>query len=330
MKRVAEARVVERRRRPTPLPDRREPLDQVACGLGPTAADRDPARTRRKQRMHHGARGAPGPGDHHVCASERSTHRELDAGAESGGIAVEADEAAVVRADDVVDGADGRRVPFDFVDQPGDDLLVRGGHPEPEPALAARVDDEALDLVGLDLTQDVTGRRYARAPVAVGEKPNAMGETGPWPFPCDVPSGSGLARPSEVHDAGGDGGYDGDAERHVGQDEISFRTGWSSCIGANRTTARLEFFLFALARDPERRETGDAGQGDPPEDVGQDGRRPIGLDGAGDVGRACGGGCFETGPALTKLAATTRFFSPSRTRISCSIGSKLECSNRKE
>ncbi len=97
------------------------------------------------------------PGDDDLGAGQRSAHRELDAGLEPRRVGVDADEAPVVGPDDVVDGADRRRVGLHLVDQVRDDALVRRRHAETEPVRSARVAHGGLDRLGLELEEDVAG-----------------------------------------------------------------------------------------------------------------------------------------------------------------------------
>ena len=94
-------------------------------------------------------------GDHDPGAGQRPAHRCLHAGLEPRRIAVEPDESAVVGPDHVVDGTDHLRVALDLIDQAGDHLLVRRGHAQPEPPVAARVRHDACDRIRLDLPEHV-------------------------------------------------------------------------------------------------------------------------------------------------------------------------------
>src|SRR4029079_14087432 len=107
-------------------------------------------------------RGTTRPCDHDVGAIERSTHRQFHTGPEPWRVALDPDHRPVVGADDVVDGADHLGVAFDLIDEPGDDLLVRGGDAEPEPIFSARARDDAGHLVRLRLAKDVSAVDPAR------------------------------------------------------------------------------------------------------------------------------------------------------------------------
>ena len=83
------------------------------------------ARAGGEAREDDGMGDAAGAHDDDVETLERPAQRQLHAGAKPRRIGVDADELAVVRADDVVHRADGLGVGLDRVAQPRDQALVR-------------------------------------------------------------------------------------------------------------------------------------------------------------------------------------------------------------
>ena len=120
---------------PRPRSARRGPWRSQSVRL----RDGHPARPGVEARIHDRVRRAARTDDDDVAPGQRAPHRELRAGPEPRRVGVDADQPPVVLADDVVDRADPLGVRLDLVDEPGDHPLVRRGHAEPEPALAARL-----------------------------------------------------------------------------------------------------------------------------------------------------------------------------------------------
>jgi hypothetical protein len=137
------------------LSDAAEAVEQGSRPVDGPCPDRHPRDAGRQQREHDRVGGTAGAGDDDICAGQRSTRGELDTCPEPRRIAVEPDESAVVGPDHVVDGTDHLRVALDLIDQPGDHLLVRRGHAQPEPPVAARVRHDACDRIRLDLPEHV-------------------------------------------------------------------------------------------------------------------------------------------------------------------------------
>ena len=103
--------------------------------------------------MDDGARHSPGTRHDHPRAAERHGEQLLGRSSKARRIGVEAEETAVGRTDDVVDGADLARLILDLVDESRHELLVRRCHAQPQPFGAVRISDSLRHVRLFELEQ---------------------------------------------------------------------------------------------------------------------------------------------------------------------------------